>query len=194
MTRATDTAPPAAPAVRQARTADLRPAELRAIRRLLDEAFVDDELGGFGDDDWDHALGGRHFLVEVEGDVISHGSIVERELRVAGRPLRSGYVEAVATRPDRQRLGAGTAVMRAVGEHLSMAGFELGALGTGSHGFYERLGWETWRGPSSVRTADGERRTPDDDGYILVLRTPATPTDLDLDAPISCDWRPGDVW
>jgi aminoglycoside 2'-N-acetyltransferase I len=76
------------------------------------------------------------------------------------------------------------------------AGFELGALGTGRFSFYERLGWERWRGPSYVRTPEGERATPDDDGALMVFRTPATPTDplLDLDARISCDWRSGDVW
>jgi hypothetical protein len=44
-----------------------------------------------------------------------------------------------------------------------------------------------------VRTADGDQRTEDDEGYLLVLRTPRTPP-LDLVAAISCDWRPGDVW
>ena len=71
--------------------------------------------------------------------------------------------------------------------------FELGVLGTGSHAFYERLGWQTWRGPSFVRTPDGPQPTPDDDGYLMVLETPRT-RPLDLDASISCGWRPGDVW
>ena len=71
--------------------------------------------------------------------------------------------------------------------------FELGVLGTGRHAFYERLGWMTWRGQAFVRTPDGPRRTPDEEGFILVLRTPRTPP-LDLDGSISCDWRPGDVW
>jgi aminoglycoside 2'-N-acetyltransferase I len=83
--------------------------------------------------------------------------------------------------------------MRAVNGHLADAGYELGALGTGSQGFYERLGWFVWRGPSSVRRAGGEQPTPEEDGYIMALRTPATPP-LDPEAPISCDWRPGDVW
>lgn len=74
-----------------------------------------------------------------------------------------------------------------------IARFELGALGTGRHSFYERLGWRTWLGPSSVRTRDGDVGTPEEDGYILVLETPASPP-IDLRAPISCEWRPGDVW
>src|SRR5206468_3165272 len=68
--------------------------------------------------------------------------------------------------------------------------FELGALGTGRHRFYERLGWLTARGRSFVRTPEGLRPTPDEDGYILLLPTPAAP-ELDLTAPISCDWRAG---
>jgi aminoglycoside 2'-N-acetyltransferase I len=82
--------------------------------------------------------------------------------------------------------------MREVGAVIGEA-YEVGFLGTGEHRFYERLGWQTWRGPSFVRTPDGERATPDDDGYLMVLRTATSPP-LDLDAPISCDWRPGDVW
>ena len=73
------------------------------------------------------------------------------------------------------------------------AGFELGTLGTGAHGFYERLGWETWAGQAFVRTGSGTERTPDEEGFIMILRTPNTP-DLDTDGPISCEWRPGDVW
>jgi aminoglycoside 2'-N-acetyltransferase I len=82
--------------------------------------------------------------------------------------------------------------MAAATDHIRST-FELGALGTGRHAFYERLGWETWRGQAFVRTPEGETRTPDDEGYILVLRTPTSPP-FDLDDPISCDWRPGDVW
>jgi aminoglycoside 2'-N-acetyltransferase I len=71
--------------------------------------------------------------------------------------------------------------------------FELGALGTGRHSFYGRLGWLTWRGPSFVRTTEGDRRTPEDDGFIMVRPTPTSPP-IDFGAAISCEWRPGDVW
>jgi aminoglycoside 2'-N-acetyltransferase I len=101
-------------------------------------------------------------------------------------------VEAVATAPDRQGRGLGSVVMADVTSYIRER-FELGALGTGRHSFYERLGWLPWKGPTSVTTTDGTRRTPDEDGYVLVLPTPKSP-ELDLTAPISCDWRPGDVW
>lgn len=157
------------------------------------DAFAKDEYGGFTDDDWQHALGGMHFLLEVDGQIVTHASVVERTLRVAGRPLRTGYVEAVATDPTHHGKGYGSEVMRAVGAHLDEAGFELGALGTGSQPFYERLGWQIWRGPSYVRVGDREEPTADEDGYIMFLATAASPA-LDPTMPISCEWRPGDVW
>jgi aminoglycoside 2'-N-acetyltransferase I len=159
----------------------------------MHEAFVsdgDDER--FSEDDWQHALGGVHFVLDVEGEILAHAAVVERELHVGERPLRTGYVEAVATSPARQRKGYGSAVMRPASEYIRDR-FEFGALGTSSHGFYERLGWETWRGPTYARTPTGLQRTADEDGYIMVLRTPQSPP-LVLTDPISCDWRPGDVW
>jgi len=164
---------------------------VRAIRALMDTAFGTGEEA-FADDDWTHALGGTHFVLDLEGEIVSHASVVERTLEIDGRPLRTGYVEAVATAPDRQGMGLGSRLMDDVTAWIRDR-FELGALGTGRHSFYERLGWRTWTGPSSVRTPNGDRRTPDDDGYILVLATASSPP-LDPSAPISCDWRPGDVW
>ena len=82
--------------------------------------------------------------------------------------------------------------MEVVDQHID-DGFDLGGLGTGDVRFYERLGWEVWQGPTSVRTASGLERSPDEDGSILVLRTRSSPP-LRLTDPISCDWRPGDSW
>jgi aminoglycoside 2'-N-acetyltransferase I len=164
--------------------------EIAAIRALLWAAFEGDEA--FSEDDWQHALGGLHVVLDVAGEVRAHASVVTREIHVDDRPIRTGYVEAVATAPEHQGRGYGTRVMAAVNEHIREE-YELGALGTGSPAFYERLGWLRWRGPTAVRTSDGVERTPDEDGGILVLPTVRSP-ELDLDAEISCDWRPGDVW
>ena len=178
--------------IRQLPTDGLSPRELVAIRALMDAAFGTDEEEGFADEDWAHALGGRHFVLDVDGEIVSHASVVERVLEIGGRPIRTGYVEAVATAPGLEGRGHGSAVMAAVNEHIR-ATFELGALGTGRHAFYERLGWETWRGQAFVRTPDGPVRTPEEEGFILVLRTPLS-LPFSLAESISCDWRAGDVW
>ncbi|MDQ2674174.1 MAG: GNAT family N-acetyltransferase, partial [Chloroflexota bacterium] len=73
--------------------------------------------------------------------------------------------------------------------------YALGALATGSNAFYERLGWETWRGPTYVRMPDGQRvRSPGQDGDVMILRTRRTPEELELGGPIAIDWRTEVPW
>jgi aminoglycoside 2'-N-acetyltransferase I len=180
------------PRVRRLTTAELTEPEIAAIRALLVAAFGKDDAGRFADDDWENATGGLHFVLDAEGEIVAHASVVEREIHIGDRALRTGYVEAVATAPGRQGAGFGTVVMNAVASYIR-DGFELGALSTGRHRFYERLGWRTWTGPSFVRASDAMQPTPEEDGSILVLATSTTPP-LDRAAPISCDWRRGDVW
>jgi aminoglycoside 2'-N-acetyltransferase I len=174
--------------IRTAPTADLTPAELGEIHALLVDAFA----GDFSADDWGHTLGGWHVVAGEGGAIVAHAAVVERVLVVGGRPLRAGYVEAVATAPGRQGRGHGSAVMARVGDLLH-AHAELGALATGRHGFYERLGWERWRGPTFVRREAGREPTPEDDDAVMVLRF-GTSRGLALDQPLTCDDRPGDPW
>jgi aminoglycoside 2'-N-acetyltransferase I len=177
--------------VRLLPTDALQPAELESIRELLWAAFVEDDEG-FSEDDWEHGLGGVHVVLDVEGLILAHASVVERMLEIDGQPFRTGYLEAVAARPGHEGLGYGSAVVGPASDVIRER-YDLGALGTSRFGFYERLGWERWRGPSSVRTPAGLIATPDDDGWIMVLRTPAS-ADIDPDGTISCDPRAGDVW
>ena len=177
--------------MRRVATAALSSGDVATLRELFAAAWPDPQ-DAFTEDDWEHAIGGVHFILESEGGAVAHASVVERELHVAGHPIGTGYVEAVATRPDLQRKGYGTAVMGEVNEYIDQT-FALGALGTGEHEFYERLGWVRWAGPTSVRARNGEVRTADEDGYVMVRLTPSSP-ELDLSAPISCEWRRGDVW
>lgn len=169
-------------------TSEPVPAELAEIRRLLDEAFD----GDFNDDDWMHCVGGVHVLAYSGEALVAHGSVVSRTLRCGGRSFRTGYVEAVAVRPGLQGKGHGRTVMQLATEQIKR-GYELGALCASDRGlgFYQRLGWLLWRGPSYVDAPEGLLPTPDEDGAVLVLPVSEQP---DLDQPIVCDWREGDVW
>ena len=175
--------------LRQLPTADLTASELSTLYALFSAAWPD---GGFTDDDFAHGMGGMHWLAEVDGSIVSHASVVARRLEAGDLVLRTGYLEAVATLPAAERRGYGSMVVRAAARYL-LPRYELGALSTSVPGFYLRMGWEAWLGPTSVRTPDGLQRTADDDGGIFVLRTPSTPA-LTLTDPLVCDWRSGDVW
>jgi aminoglycoside 2'-N-acetyltransferase I len=162
--------------------------ELATMRAMFAAAWG----GAFTDEDWDHTFGGIHALRLEDGAMVSHGAVAERTLWLDGRPLRVGYLEAVATWPEHQRRGHASAVVEAL-DAIVMRAYELGGLSTGRRSFYERLGWRTWRGPLAVRTDDGDVPTPEERNAIMVLPTPVLP-EPDLDATLVCDRRTGDVW
>jgi aminoglycoside 2'-N-acetyltransferase I len=177
------------PTVRRLMTAQAGTDVLQGIHRLMLDAFP---AGEFSDEDWQHTCGGSHVIVTELGSVVAHAAVVERVLEVADRPFRTGYVEGVATTPARQREGLGSMVMREVA-NLVRTAYDMGALATARHEFYERLGWERWKGPTLVRSEADPIRTPDDDDGVMVLRFGPS-SDIDLTASISCDARAGDVW
>ena len=146
---------------------------------------------------WERVGPGIHVVAEVGGRPVAHAMVVDRRLLVgpdAGESLDAGYVENVATDPATQGSGHASAVMRQIGRIIGEE-YVLGALATTRHGFYGRLGWESWRGPTWVVMADGERvRSFESDSEIMVLRTPRSPAGLDLDGPLGVDWRPGRSW
>jgi aminoglycoside 2'-N-acetyltransferase I len=170
--------------VRRCHTAELSADELAEVRALCSLAY-----GGFSDEDWAHALGGMHALAVDGGGLVAHGSLVMRRLLHGERSLRCGYVEAVATHPDRRRQGLGAAVLTSL-EGLAPA-YDVLALCSSAEGrsLYEARGWGLWRGPTAVLSPAGPVATPDEDSvYVL------GGVDLDLDGPLACDWRDGDVW
>jgi aminoglycoside 2'-N-acetyltransferase I len=174
--------------VRTAHTADLDAATLEAARRLLEAVFE----GEFTEDDWEHALGGVHALVWDDGQLVGHGSVVQRRLLHGGRALRAGSVEGVGVLASRRRRGHGAAVMTAL-ERVIRGAYDLGGLGSTDEAaaFYAARGWRQWRGPTWAMTPDGIVRTEDEDGGIHVLEVGVA---LDLSGALACDWRDGDVW
>jgi aminoglycoside 2'-N-acetyltransferase I len=161
---------------------------LHQIRDLFFTAF--DER--FTEEDWEHCLGGRHVIVEELGVIVAHAAVVSRVIDVGRQPFRTGYVEGVATHPARQREGFGTRTMGEV-ERLIMSEFEMGALSTGVHDFYERLGWERWRGPTYVRYGSHLVRTDEEDGGVMTLLFGPS-AGVDVTASIACESRTGDDW
>lgn len=173
-------------------TSDLDDETREEARRMVIEAF----RGDFADSDWEHALGGMHAVICQRGEVIGHAAVIQRRLLYSDVALRCGYVEAVAVREDHRGQGLGGALMDAV-EQVVRGAYHLGALGATELGepLYTGRGWIRWQGPTSVLAPGGITPTPDDDGYVYVLPIDLPPSvALDPTAPLTCDWRDGDVW
>ncbi len=176
------------PELRSIPTSEASEELLAQIRALMDDAFGSE----FTEEDWDHTTGGVHFFVQEEGDVVAHASVIERTIEIDGRPFHTGYVEGVATAPATQGRGFGSMAMEAAANFIR-SGYELGALGTGRHSFYERLGWERWRGATYVRRGAEMVRSEEEDDGVMVLRFGPSAS-VRLDGSISCEERPGDDW
>jgi aminoglycoside 2'-N-acetyltransferase I len=176
--------------LRTVHTADLTGSDHTRIRDLLDDAFE----GRFDDHDWDHALGGQHILITVDGTLIAHGSVIQRRFLHQNRSLRCGYVEAVAVHRTHRRRGVGSAVMTEA-ERIIDHGYGLGALSASGAalGFYRARGWRPWPGGTAVLTASGVTRTENDDDSTLIRPIPGGAPLADK-APMICDWRAGEVW
>lgn len=168
-------------------TTDLDAAQRAAIVRLCTAAFAQD-FGALFDL---VPITASHMLVRLDDLLIGHATWMPRWLQPGRQPaLHTAYVDAVATLPAYQGRGIGSAMLRRLAAQIQE--YELGGLATSRVAFYERLGWELWRGPLSARTSQGNQRTPNE--QVMILRLPKTPPQLDLSLPLSIEWRAGSVW
>src|SRR5215207_7404826 len=135
--------------VELAHTGALDPAVLDAGHALLRDVFP----GDWYESDWEHSLGGMHALVWEDETLIGHAAVIQRRMIHRGRALRTGYVEGVGVRADRQRRGVGGALMSAL-ETVIRGAYDLGALGATDEAerLYLSHGWQRWEGRLSALT------------------------------------------
>jgi aminoglycoside 2'-N-acetyltransferase I len=157
-------------------------AEIHALCNRAYEADLEPLFRTFAD--------ATHVIGMWGSSMVSHAMWVTRWLQPGNQtPLRTAYVEMVATEPQFQGRGFATAVMRRLASAIH--DFELGGLSPAEPMLYTRLGWVFWQGPLFIRSQDGLISTPD--GSLMILRLPKTPP-LDLTLPLSAEWREGELW
>jgi len=159
--------------------------DLDEVRALCSEAYQEDFAPLL-----EKVGPGHHLLGRRKGNLVSHAMWVTRMLEPTSLPpLRTAYVEAVATAPAFQKRGHATELMRRIEREIQ--DYDLGALSPSDQPFYQRLGWVCWRGPLFIRKGRVLELTPGE--TVMVLRLPRTPP-LDLDEPLSAEWRRGELW
>jgi aminoglycoside 2'-N-acetyltransferase I len=172
-------------AIEQVGSAAMNPAAAAEVRALCEAAYGEEMASYLAD------IGpGVHLLCRREGRLVTHLMWVTRWLQPeGGAPLRTAYVELVATAPGEQRRGYASALLASFPPLVE--DFHLAALAPATEGIYTRLGWRYWLGPLATRK-DG-RLIPTPEDRIMILTLPRTPP-LDLHLPLSVEWRPGEVW
>jgi aminoglycoside 2'-N-acetyltransferase I len=162
------------------------PPETRAALLAVCEAAYGEPMRPYLED-----IGpGEHVLGLEDGVPVSHLMWVTRRLEPEGMaPLRTAYVELVATAPDARGRGHATRLLESFPGLVE--DYDLAALSPATEQLYTRLGWRYWCGPLSIRTDAGLVPTPEE--RIMYLRLPSTPP-LDDTLPLSAEWRLGEVW
>jgi aminoglycoside 2'-N-acetyltransferase I len=134
---------------------------------------------------------GLHFIAYLDEHIVSHAAVTTRWLQPERRPiLRTAYVDTIATLPAYQRRGYGRAVMDELTANISA--YDIACLKTDRIGFFERLGWQRWRGPRAGRTGHELIPSPAQQN-IMILRLARTPP-LNLDRLLTIETQAGRIW
>ena len=174
--------------IRTLRTSELDEATRAAVVRLCVDAHQEEDFRNL----FSYLPPeGLHVLGFLGAQLVGHAVVTTRWLQPRGMPLlRTAYVDAVAISPAYQGRGVGSAVMRELASAVS--DYDIACLETDRMAFYERLGWEGWRGPLAGRSDEGLIPTPDQNG-VMVLRLPGTP-ELDPDALLTIEAHAARIW
>lgn len=159
--------------------------EYTAVLTLCSDAFEEEMEPYFRT--FSHPI---HVLAVLDGKLISHALWITRWLQLGDFPLlRTAYVEAVATDESFRRRGYSSHVLSRLQREIQ--DYDIGALSPAETSLYERLGWEYWQGPLYARKDDELILLPDE--TAMILRTSNTPA-LNIQAPLSIEWREGEIW
>ncbi|WP_410211997.1 GNAT family N-acetyltransferase [Aquirhabdus sp.] len=178
---------------------DLTRSDHQAIRDLCTRAYAEDVWC-----DYDYLNSAYHVIGRDDGVIVSHALWVDRLLVVGqGTPLKTAYVEYVATEPTRQGQGLASQLLKFLIDYIQndelqfidpqvpASRYQLAALYPENTAFYARLGWELWQGALHIRQDRQLIATPND--AVMIHRLGTTPN-LSIEDSLSAEWRIGELW
>ncbi|MFM8384394.1 MAG: GNAT family N-acetyltransferase [Actinomycetota bacterium] len=157
-----------------------------SLRTLLADAFE----GDFSQEDWEHTNGGLRFLGYLGAELVAHGSVIKRNVRIDEEDLKIGYVEGLAVAPLYWRRGFGSKLMSEITSYCKTK-FRICMLSTGEKDFYRKLGWLDFEGESYVFRNGVEVRTADEDEGLMYLPGSVNSPTI---TKVVCEAREGDDW
>lgn len=133
---------------------DVTAEENRRLDNISDLAYGEDDsnLAWTDEQDW-------RVWLEIDGEIVSFLTIIQREARVGETPVRLGGVGGVATHPAHQRKGYAAQVMSAAGAFMhDTLHVDFGHLLCSPEllPYYARFGWQPVEGPLLVDQPGGK--------------------------------------
>lgn len=157
------------------------------ILNLLKDAFE----GDFSEEDWQHSLGGVRLIGFMNEEIVAHGAVVPRAVRIDDVEEIIGYVEAIAVDPRFWRQGIGTALMEEITK-ICKSQYQFSMLSTGEKDFYRRSGWVDFKGESYVDLGEKVVRSEEEDEGLMYLGVGKYLNVSPL--KVVCKSRSGDSW
>lgn len=155
------------------RDRDAAPLEIRTLARHEREALLELLDGWQLPDGWrgrdffrryleqDDTFADENVWVAVRGGRLrACVQIFPRRLRVLGHAVPCGGIGSVFTTPEARGERLATALLERSVEAMRGRGMELSVLFAGRIGFYERLGWRSWRRDQTLLTSAGDATPP----------------------------------
>ena len=173
--------------IRRATDSELKPEIEENLLTLLNNAFE----GDFSEADWKHTFGGTRFLGFLDNNLVAHGAVVERPMRINNVEMKVGYVEGIAVAPEHWRKGFGSLLMTEI-TSFCKSKLIISMLSTDEHLFYSKHGWERFDGESYVLVDEIEVRSEDEDAGLMYLLGLSEDTHAPRKAV--CNSRDGDAW
>jgi aminoglycoside 2'-N-acetyltransferase I len=158
-----------------------------SVHELLLSAFE----GDFSEEDWQHSFGGVRLIGFMNEEIVAHGAVVPRVVRIDDVEEKIGYVEAIAVDPRFWRQGIGTALMEEITK-ICKSQYQFSMLSTGEKDFYRRFGWVDFKGESYVDLGEKVVRSEEEDEGLMYLGVGNYLNVSPL--KVICKSRPGDAW
>lgn len=149
------------------RSIELSATDQQAIHEVDAAAYAGQDGGGY---QW--ATGDWYVIGRQSGRIVCQLGIVDRQALVGKTTVRLGGIGGVATLPELQGRGLGSAVLKFAGEYMHKTmGVDFGLLvcETAMVPFYEKLGWLLVKEPM-VFDQPGSKVTWHEETMILPCR------------------------
>ncbi|MBU3646048.1 MAG: GNAT family N-acetyltransferase [Candidatus Nanopelagicaceae bacterium] len=159
----------------------------KSLRELLNDAFESD----FAEEDWQHTFGGIRFVGRLHDELVAHGAVVPRWMKIDGEQMYVGYVEGIAVASQHWRKGYGSLLIAKITEYCRSE-FSLSLLSTDEKEFYRKQGWLDFEGETYILENGQEKRSKDEDEGLMYIYG----KNFYKSAPKKavCESRDGDAW